>query len=123
MTLFVVSLAPQTRTPIFASPTGRVVGQVLDTFGPALPGELREALAPFWDPSGPLAGDGETPKSPSVAREGPGRSVRSSSEADASPLRHLIEEGEARIGKAIAGSAEGGVPRAGGGDGRELERR
>lgn len=64
ITLFVVSLAPQTRTPIFASPTGRVVVQVLNTVGPALPGELHEVLSPFWDSSVPLAGDGETLKSP-----------------------------------------------------------
>jgi membrane protein required for colicin V production len=123
MTLFAVSLAPQTRTPIFASPTGRVVGQVLNTFGPVLPGELREVLAPFWNSAESLAGDGETLKSPSMAREEPGGSVRSSSEADASPLRHLIEEGEARVGKAIAETAEKEFQQAGGRNGREVERR
>lgn len=47
-TLFVVSLAPETRTPIFASPTGRIVGRMMDSVGPGLPGEVREVLAPFW---------------------------------------------------------------------------
>jgi uncharacterized membrane protein required for colicin V production len=36
-TLFVVSLAPQTRSTIFASPSGRVVGQVMQVVGPVLP--------------------------------------------------------------------------------------
>ncbi len=47
-TLFVVSLAPQSRGPIFASPSGKVVGRVMSTLGPALPSEAREVLAPFW---------------------------------------------------------------------------
>jgi uncharacterized membrane protein required for colicin V production len=122
ITLFVVSLAPQTRTPIFASPTGRVVGRVLNTFGPALPGELRAVLAPFWDSSEPLAGDGEALTSPSMAHEASGGSVRSSSGADAPPLRHLIEEGAARVGKAIAETAEKELQQADGGNGREVER-
>src|SRR4051812_1379627 len=50
-TLFVVSLAPQTRGPIFASPSGRVVGQLMDTVGPVLPGEVRSVLTPFWEGS------------------------------------------------------------------------
>ena len=45
--LFVVSLAPQARGPIFASPSGRVVGQLMATLGPVLPGEVRTVLAPF----------------------------------------------------------------------------
>lgn len=47
-TLFVVSLSPQSRGPIFASPSGKVVGRVMKTLGPVLPGEAREVLAPFW---------------------------------------------------------------------------
>ena len=99
-----------------------MVGQVLNTVGPALPGELRKVLAPFWDSSEPLAGDGETLKSPSMAHEESGGSVRSSSGADAPPLRHLIEEGVARVGKAIAETAEKELQQAGGGNGREVER-
>lgn len=48
-TLFVVSLAPQTRAPIFDSPTGRVVGHVMNAVGPVLPTEVRQAIAPSWD--------------------------------------------------------------------------
>lgn len=47
-TVFVVGLAPKTRDPIFQSPSGRVVAQVMDAVGPVLPGEVRDAIAPFW---------------------------------------------------------------------------
>jgi uncharacterized membrane protein required for colicin V production len=46
-TFFVVSLAPSTRDPIFASPTGKLVGNLMNAVGPVLPSEAREALAPF----------------------------------------------------------------------------
>jgi membrane protein required for colicin V production len=46
-TFFVVSLAPSTREPIFSSPSGKVVGSVMNAIGPVLPSEAREALAPF----------------------------------------------------------------------------
>lgn len=49
VTLFVVSLAPATRTPIFTSPTGKVVGKVMAMLGPVLPDEARGVLARFWD--------------------------------------------------------------------------
>lgn len=48
-TLFVVSLAPQSREPIFNSPSGKVVGKVMNTLGPVLPSEARDVLKPFWD--------------------------------------------------------------------------
>src|SRR5271166_6387877 len=50
-TMFVVSLAPATRQPIFSSTTGHVVGTVMNNLGPVLPGEVRKVLAPHWDGS------------------------------------------------------------------------
>ena len=50
-TLFVVSLAPDTRQPIFSSKAGHVVGTVMNNLGPVLPGEVRKVLAPHWDGS------------------------------------------------------------------------
>ena len=47
-TLFVVSLAPATREPIFSSFSGQVVAQVMDKAGPVLPPEVREVVTPFW---------------------------------------------------------------------------
>lgn len=52
-TLFLVSLAPQTRASVFSSPTGRVVGRVMEGVGGVLPQELRTALAPFWERGAP----------------------------------------------------------------------
>jgi membrane protein required for colicin V production len=48
-TLFLVSMAPAARQPIFTSPTGKVVGTVMNNIGPVLPAELRKVLAPHWD--------------------------------------------------------------------------
>lgn len=125
MTVFVVSLVPQTRTPIFASPMGRVVGQILYTIGPALPSELRADLAPCWDPSSPLARDGKTPKALALSGvwEGPSGSSPRGPESGATPLMHLLEEGEATVGKAVAEAAAKEFQQAGGGNGREVERR
>src|SRR5262249_46994559 len=60
-TLFVVSLAPQTRDPIFASPSGKVVGTVMVAVGPVLPAEVRNVLAPFWSAGGMVAATGTDP--------------------------------------------------------------
>ena len=54
-TVFVISLAPQTRGPILGSTSGRVVGGLLDAVQPALPGEVRSMLAAHW--AGPTPTD------------------------------------------------------------------
>lgn len=46
-TFFVVSLSPAMRQPIFSSPSGHLVGNVMSALGPVLPTEARNALAPF----------------------------------------------------------------------------
>ena len=46
-TFFVVSLSPTMREPIFSSPSGQIVGNVMNALGPILPAEARQALAPF----------------------------------------------------------------------------
>ncbi len=48
ITVFVVSLAPQTRTPILTSPSGKALDLALKTIQPALPQEVRGVLEPFW---------------------------------------------------------------------------
>lgn len=48
VTLFVLSLAPSSRDPIFQSPSGKVVGVVMSTLGPILPAEAQKVLAPFF---------------------------------------------------------------------------
>src|SRR5262249_1877025 len=47
-TLFVVSLAPTAREPIFQSPSGKLVSQLMDIVGPILPREVRDVVEPFW---------------------------------------------------------------------------
>src|SRR4051794_19263561 len=47
-TLFVASLSPMTRGPIFSSRAGHVVARVMDAAGPALPAEVRKAISPSW---------------------------------------------------------------------------
>jgi membrane protein required for colicin V production len=119
-TLFVVSLAPQVRGPIFASPTGKVVGQVMDTLGPVLPSEARTVLAPHWNGTAdsPLAGDSAEPRDDApIAESRPARdtATRDSDSPDAtapSPapaatsLGDLIEREEKRVGQAIVETAE-----------------
>jgi membrane protein required for colicin V production len=125
MTLFVVSLAPQTRAAILASPTGHVAGQVLDALGPVLPGELREVLGHSLRPSESLSGAVAKPDFPKTVRKEAGSSVGTSSQAEASSFRQLVEEGEATVGKAIADSARKELQQMGGGtgNGRAVERR
>ena len=47
VTFFAVSLSPKLREPVFSSPSGHLVGNVMNALGPVLPVEARKALAPF----------------------------------------------------------------------------
>jgi membrane protein required for colicin V production len=96
-TLFVVSLDEPLRAPIFASPTGRIVSQVMNDVGPVLPDEARTALAPFWGKTGPTGAD----PAPAAAK-----------------LENLIEDGETRLGRAIVETAEKGLQSTSAGDDR-----
>ena len=123
VTLFVVSLAPQTRGPIFASPTGQAVGQLMSVLGPVLPEEARGVLSPFWSGHGDPAVAGQAPEAPPApAVVGPG--TRDAAATPAS-LSGLIEEGESRVSRAIADGASKGVRGAisGGADDGTVERR
>ena len=112
-TLFVVSLAPQTRGPIFASPTGKAVGQLMAVLGPVLPAEARQELAPFWSNDQALAV--QNPLFPSKAE----------SASSPNSVSGLIQEEETRLGKAIADGASKGIRAAAGGgtDDGTVERR
>jgi uncharacterized membrane protein required for colicin V production len=89
-TLFVVSLAPKARQPIFSSHAGHVVARVMDAAGPILPDEVRKVITPYWggvpiadsprpsvaDDADPKTSDGPPPERPSVqgvARRAPSR--------------------------------------------------
>ena len=120
VTLFVVSLAPQTRGPIFASPTGQAVGQLMSALGPVLPEEARGVLAPFWSGTGrpgprrrqdPVAPPLQVPAGPGYAgyggdpglADGPDRGGR---EPGLQGVRRGGRQG--RRGE-VAGGADGGT--------------
>ena len=136
VTLFVVSLAPQTRGPIFASPSGKAVGWLMASVGPVLPSELRDVLGPFLNPGDPktnLAGvdPSRLQESPSVAltREissaiRPAAPLDNAARKTAGSLGDLFQEEEARLSKAISAGAAQGVKQAVGGlTGGPIERR
>ena len=116
-TLFVVSLAPQTRTSIFASPTGRAVGQLMSVLGPVLPTEARQELAPFWSNDQALAVQDATAPAASL--------TQNKSASDPNSVSGVIEQEESRLGKAIANGAARGIRSAvgGGTDDGTVERR
>jgi uncharacterized membrane protein required for colicin V production len=53
LTLFLVSLAPRTRQPIFSSASGRLLVTVMNQAGPVLPADVRRVLAPYWHLNAP----------------------------------------------------------------------
>ena len=141
VTLFVVSLAPRTRGPIFASPSGKVVGWLMASVGPILPSEARSVLGPFLGTAeasqdSPTIVDME-PTTPSQAAslnastvEKTGSRVLYSAPLDGAAERasgslgDLIKEEEARLSKAISAGAAQGVKQAVGGmTGGAVERR
>jgi membrane protein required for colicin V production len=116
-TLFVVSLAPQTREPIFSSPTGHIVGRVMDAVGPVLPSEIRTELAKHWSP------DAEPPAAlvelPVKTKDRPAAETK-----DGETVGDLLQNAEARVGKAIADEAKRELQGAlDNGNDRDVERR
>ncbi|GAC1448828.1 MAG: hypothetical protein NVSMB9_32360 [Isosphaeraceae bacterium] len=141
LTLFVVSLAPQSRPAIFGSPTGKVVGLLMGALGPVLPEEARGVLAPFWSSSTeplvdrnvesaraiPTPAPGpepqfRTPLSSEPARRGGGSRDEATGTAS---FQDLIQESETRLGRAIVDGASRGLQKAAGGtaDDGTIERR
>jgi uncharacterized membrane protein required for colicin V production len=120
-TVIVISVAPQSRQPILMSPSGRLVGRLLEEIQPVLPGEVRDILAPFWAGPAPAGAQAARPVPPppkwdrairrSAAdlelerpepRDDAPRGVPDDGTADPASLRGLLEEGSARLGRAIA---------------------
>lgn len=132
-TFFVVSMAPQTRAPIFSSPSGKVVAQVMANLGPVLPTEARSALARFLDgsetPAESVAAEAED--APRAERSSSSRKERRDRTADAgggaSSWQDLIEKEEAKISRAVVETAGKELRKMGVGDSdgrvREVERR
>ena len=102
-TLFVVSLAPPTREPIFNSFSGRVVAQVMDKAGPVLPPEVRQIVTPFWahvmeiEPSATIALPTQPLEQPS----------------EGSSLQDLARGARSKVGKAVGDAVRSEVERLG----------
>ena len=112
LTLFVVSLAPKTREPIFTSPSGKVVGAFMSAIGPVLPAEARKVLSPFWaSPTEENVAGSEIaplPELPARGSKSNASDATDSSLTSAEPgtISELIEEGKAKLGKAISQEAD-----------------
>jgi len=127
-TFFVVSLAPQTRGPIFSSPSGKIVGKVMAAVGPVLPTEARTVLARFWDGAGSdtdskrIASSRKTEKAPAESRSSRTSKSRAN---DGSSLQDLLEKEESKISRAIVDTAKKELRSIGTGDadGRTVKRR
>jgi membrane protein required for colicin V production len=130
ITVFVATLAPQTRTPILTSTTGKLVCKVLDVVEPILPSEIRAELSPFWM--------GDNPSSLASQREPAARQTSSSepapqatpsadpNAADSAPqaLKQFVEGEEKRLEQAIGSAAEQQLNQlTGQGNGKTVERR
>ncbi|WP_169973664.1 CvpA family protein [Tautonia rosea] len=110
-TVFVVSLAPQSRTPILTSRAGQAVDHTLKLAQPALPDELRTILQPYWD-----ALDRGTPQdvmpnwemATDASQDQPGREVlRLDPKSDPDLLRSMFDRAGAEAGKAFADQLQG----------------
>ena len=120
ITLFVVSLAPQTRDPIFNSPSGKLVAQVMSAIGPVLPEEARSVLAPFWSNNGKVANLDTVDLEKSPTSSGPhSASVPKDDAATPASLESVIQQEETRIGKAVSENAVKSLRQALGGSANE----
>ena len=109
-TVIVISVAPQSRQPILMSPSGRLVGRLLEEVQPVLPGEVRDVLAPFW--AGPAVARSQAARPALSLPKWDGEVRPSAADLDLqrpaagtvepAPRRSLLEEGSARLGRAIA---------------------
>ncbi|WP_158633310.1 CvpA family protein [Tautonia sociabilis] len=108
-TVFIISLAPQSRTPILTSKAGTAVDHALKLVQPALPAEIRRMLEPFWKDleAGPDP-EGEADLGPIAAESGGGLTEGTEPKADPDLFRSAFERGGAEAGRAIADQLQGG---------------
>ena len=116
VTLFVVSLAPKTREPIFSSPSGKAVGAIMSAVGPILPKEARKVLKPFWSDEADteaeaIVADLEIPSLPPLhtvadrsSRLAPSKTNAANSDSES--LSDLFEESKSRLKEAISDRAD-----------------
>lgn len=108
-TLFVVSLAPGTREPIFASKAGHLVARMMDAAGPILPAEVRKVVTPYWDEIQSNVKD-----EPAVADAPRSSKKKKDSEpSDESSLQDLARGARSRLGRAAGDAVKAEVERLG----------
>lgn len=143
LTLFALSLAPSTRTPILGSPSGRVVSGLLSAVEPVLPGEMRAELGPLWssvaekpsasdewdDLKQPLDWPGRDRRPADVAAtprevraEGPSPTETVSS-AEENPATALESDESASLGRVVADTIDSGLGKVGDQAGRAPDSR
>lgn len=129
-TLFVLSLAPQSRQPIQSSPTGKVVNAILSHVQPVLPREVCRVLAPFWGDEPSPATAGIERWRPLVkaddSRQSPGERVlsgKSGPAGDTSDVEQWLEDGKARVSQAVSKAVQSEIEKLGTGNGRTPPRR
>ena len=110
-TLFVVSLAPGSRGPIFASPSGKLVARVMDAAGPVLPKEFRRVLEAHWDDSPTKLAD-----LPAAVADAAIKDATTDSPSEGSSLLDLARGARSRIGRAVGDAVKSEVERLGDND-------
>ena len=122
-TVFVVSLAPQTRDPILTSRAGRVVAAVLNATQAILPAEIRTHLTPIWE-GGNVAEAAPAVREPAIvpAAITPDQPTPGAV-ADGGGLRGLIDRETRQAGRVVADELEKRIEQTGGTNERDVERR
>jgi membrane protein required for colicin V production len=116
VTLFVLSLAPSMRGPILASPSGRLLGAVMNRVEPLLPGEIRDELHPFWGEAPVAAARDDEWEDLKRPLESPREVAEPGRVAVGEPGRPA-GEGRATAGRVAAGAIQEGVEYLAGPDG------
>ena len=111
-TLFVVSLAPASREPIFTSTSGKVVAKILATVEPILPAETGAVLKPFWEDRAQVVADDAQPFS-----------LPKSVKVDIPLDGESLQEAGTKLGRALVDEAEKSIERVGRTDDRNSPRR
>lgn len=130
-TLFVLSLAPQSRGPIQASPTGKAVNAILSHIQPALPPEVCKVLAPFWGEGSSEPAAGMERWRPLVEeggvrdtfRERGVTAVKSGATGDSAAVEKWLQDGKEKVSQAVSKAVSSEIEKLGKGNGRTPSRR
>ncbi len=111
-TIFIVSLSPGSREPIFTSTSGKVVGRILATVEPILPSETGAVLKTFWEERAEVLADDAKPFH-----------VPDSVKVEIPLDSESLQEAGTKLGRALVDEAEQTIERVGRTDDRNSPRR